>query len=111
MNSALHSCLIHAFAKSDRVTMDVEFCCMSNAAGCLVGTLLLGLSHQFWELRDGGNQVGPWPSCGWRLAGEIQFERRQVPLIDIEWVLPEPARKRQRGRRRAAAGETTGNGQ
>lgn len=46
VNSSLHSYLILAFAKAERVTMDVGFYYMSNAAGRLVGTLLSGLSFQ-----------------------------------------------------------------
>jgi hypothetical protein len=46
LNSALHSYLILAFSRSERVTMDVGFYYMSNAAGRLLGTLLSGLSYQ-----------------------------------------------------------------
>ncbi len=46
LNSALHSYLILAFSSAGRVTMDVGFYYMSNAAGRLVGTLLSGLSYQ-----------------------------------------------------------------
>lgn len=46
INSSLHSYLILAFSKSERVTMDVGFYYMSNAAGRLIGTLLSGLSYQ-----------------------------------------------------------------
>jgi hypothetical protein len=46
LNSALHSYLILAFTKADRVTMDVGFYYGANAAGRLVGTLLSGLSFQ-----------------------------------------------------------------
>ncbi|MEO0820672.1 MAG: organoarsenical effux MFS transporter ArsJ [Pseudomonadota bacterium] len=50
INSALHSYLILAFTSASRVTMDVGFYYMSNAAGRLVGTLLSGLSYQFGGL-------------------------------------------------------------
>ncbi|TVQ58831.1 MAG: MFS transporter [Rhodobacteraceae bacterium] len=53
LNSSLHSYLILAFTSSERVTMDVGFYYMSNAAGRLVGTLLSGLSFQ----------VGGLPLC------------------------------------------------
>lgn len=46
LNSALHSYLILEFSKSERVTLDVGFYYMSNAAGRLIGTLLSGLSYQ-----------------------------------------------------------------
>jgi len=46
VNSAVHSYLILAFTKAERVTMDVGFYYMSNAAGRLLGTLLSGLSYQ-----------------------------------------------------------------
>jgi len=50
VNSALHSYLILAFTSTDRVTMDVGFYYMSNAAGRLLGTLLSGLTYQFGGL-------------------------------------------------------------
>jgi hypothetical protein len=46
INSAVHSYLILAFTSEARVTMDVGFYYMSNAAGRLLGTLLSGLSYQ-----------------------------------------------------------------
>ena len=50
LNSAVHSYLILAFTKNERVTMDVGFYYMSNAAGRLLGTLLSGLSFQIGGL-------------------------------------------------------------
>lgn len=50
VNSALHSFLILAFTRDDRVTMDVGFYYMSNAAGRLLGTLLSGVSYQLGGL-------------------------------------------------------------
>ncbi|MDV7142375.1 organoarsenical effux MFS transporter ArsJ [Tropicimonas sp. TH_r6] len=50
INSSLHSYLILAFTRDDRVTMDVGFYYMSNAAGRLLGTLLSGLSYQLGGL-------------------------------------------------------------
>ena len=50
VNSSLHSYLILAFTSSARVTMDVGFYYMSNAAGRLLGTLLSGLSYQYGGL-------------------------------------------------------------
>lgn len=50
VNSSLHSYLILAFAGAERVTMDVGFYYMSNAAGRLVGTLLSGLTFQLGGL-------------------------------------------------------------
>ncbi|PHO05122.1 MFS transporter [Rhodobacteraceae bacterium 4F10] len=46
VNSSVHSYLILAFTTGERVTMDVGFYYMSNAAGRLIGTLLSGLSYQ-----------------------------------------------------------------
>ncbi|WP_299678618.1 organoarsenical effux MFS transporter ArsJ [uncultured Roseobacter sp.] len=50
VNSALHSYLILAFSSGDRVTMDVGFYYMANAAGRLLGTVLSGLSYQIGGL-------------------------------------------------------------
>ncbi|WP_223421932.1 organoarsenical effux MFS transporter ArsJ [Tateyamaria pelophila] len=46
VNSALHSFLILSFTDARRVTLDVGFYYMSNAAGRLVGTVLSGLTYQ-----------------------------------------------------------------
>lgn len=50
VNSSLHSYLILAFTKAERVTMDVGFYYMANAAGRLAGTLLSGLTYQLGGL-------------------------------------------------------------
>lgn len=50
LNSSLHSYLILAFTSDARVTMDVGFYYMSNAAGRLLGTFLSGLSYQLGGL-------------------------------------------------------------
>ena len=47
INSSLHSFLILKFTDKKRVTLDVGFYYMSNAAGRLVGTLFSGLSYTF----------------------------------------------------------------
>ena len=46
VNSSLHSYLILAFTREERVTMDVGFYYMANAGGRLAGTLLSGLTYQ-----------------------------------------------------------------
>ncbi len=46
VNSSLHSYLILAFSKDERVTMDVGFYYMANAGGRLMGTVLSGLTYQ-----------------------------------------------------------------
>lgn len=50
VNSALHSYLILSFTHADRVTLDVGFYYMANAAGRLLGTLLSGLTYQIGGL-------------------------------------------------------------
>jgi hypothetical protein len=46
VNSSVHSYLILAYGDADRITRDVGFYYMANAAGRLTGTLLSGLSYQ-----------------------------------------------------------------
>ena len=53
VNSALHSYLILSFTDAKRVTMDVGFYYMANAAGRLLGTILSGFTYQ----------VGGLPLC------------------------------------------------
>jgi MFS family permease len=50
VNSSVHSYLILAFGSADRITRDVGFYYMANAAGRLIGTLLSGLSYQWGGL-------------------------------------------------------------
>ncbi len=50
VNSSLHSYLILAFTKSERVTMDVGFYYMANATGRLLGTVLSGFTYQLGGL-------------------------------------------------------------
>ncbi|SIN75695.1 organoarsenical effux MFS transporter ArsJ [Vannielia litorea] len=50
INSSLHSYLILAFTRAERVTMDVGFYYMANAGGRLLGTVLSGLTYQLGGL-------------------------------------------------------------
>lgn len=50
VNSSLHSYLILTFTRTERVTMDVGFYYMANAAGRLLGTVLSGLTFQIGGL-------------------------------------------------------------
>ena len=67
INSSVHSYLILAFSGEDRVTMDVGFYYMANAAGRLLGTLLSGVSYQIGGLplclaTAGGMAAAAWIS-------------------------------------------------
>ena len=74
INSALHSYLILAFTKAERVTMDVGFYYMANAAGRLIGTLMSGVSYQ----------IGGLPAClgtaAVMLLASAVFARRLEPV-------------------------------
>lgn len=50
INSALHSYLILAYSEHDRVSLNVGFYYMANAAGRLVGTVLSGWIYQKYGL-------------------------------------------------------------
>jgi hypothetical protein len=50
INSSIHSYLILAFGSEARITRDVGFYYMANAAGRLMGTLLSGVSYQLGGL-------------------------------------------------------------
>jgi hypothetical protein len=50
INSSLHSFLILMFTKAERVTRDVGFYYMANAAGRLIGTLASGLTYHIGGL-------------------------------------------------------------
>jgi MFS family permease len=65
INSSLHSYLILAFSQGERVTLDVGFYYMSNAAGRLLGTLLSGLSYQFFGLVGCLAVAGLFAAASW----------------------------------------------
>jgi len=72
LNSSLHSFLILAFSKSERVTMDVGFYYMSNAAGRLAGALLSGLSYQFGGLVACLAVAGGMAAMSWAMASRLR---------------------------------------
>ena len=79
LNSSLHSYLILAFTDARRVTMDVGFYYMANAAGRLIGTVLSGLTYQ----------IGGVPAClgtaalmivlSWAAIGRIARDEAHAP--------------------------------
>ena len=74
VNSSVHSYLILAFGSAERITRDIGFYYMANAAGRLIGTLLSGLSYQ----------VGGLPLClatagTMALASWLSARRLAVP--------------------------------
>jgi MFS family permease len=73
VNSSVHSYLILAFGAADRITRDVGFYYMANAAGRLIGTALSGLSYQIGGLSLCLATAGLMALASWlaakRLAG------------------------------------------
>jgi MFS family permease len=65
INSSLHSYLILAFGSADRITRDVGFYYMANAAGRLTGTLLSGVSYQLGGLPLCLATAGVMALCAW----------------------------------------------
>jgi MFS family permease len=72
VNSSLHSYLILAFTEADRVTMDVGFYYMANAAGRLAGTLLSGLSYQLGGLPLCLGTAAAMCAASWLCAVRLQ---------------------------------------
>ncbi len=75
VNSSVHSFLILAFSQGERVTLDVGFYYMSNAAGRLLGTLLSGLSYQFLGLAGCLATAGLMAFLSWLAALRLSAER------------------------------------
>jgi len=71
VNSSVHSYLILAFGSADRITRDVGFYYMANAAGRLLGTLLSGLSYQFGGLPLCLATAGVMALASWLAARRI----------------------------------------
>ena len=72
LNSALHSYLILAFSTPERVTLDVGFYYMSNAAGRLLGTLLSGISYQLAGVTGCLAVAGLMAGASWLAARRLQ---------------------------------------
>ncbi len=72
VNSALHSYLILAFGAAERITRDVGFYYMANAAGRLIGTLLSGVSFQFGGLPLCLVTAGVMAGASWLAARRLE---------------------------------------
>jgi len=75
INSSVHSYLILAFSRGDRVSQDVGFYYMANAAGRLLGTLLSGVSYQMGGLPLCLATAGVMAGLNWLAA------RRLAPVM------------------------------
>ncbi len=71
VNSSVHSYLILAFGSADRITRDVGFYYMANAAGRLIGTLLSGLSYQIGGLPLCLATAGLMAAASWLAARRL----------------------------------------
>ncbi|MEW9920118.1 organoarsenical effux MFS transporter ArsJ [Marimonas sp. MJW-29] len=79
VNSALHSYLILAFTRAERVTMDVGFYYMANAAGRLCGTLLSGLTYQLGGLALMLGTATAMVAVSALAAGRLHAQDTQTP--------------------------------
>lgn len=71
INSSVHSYLILAFGDAERITRDVGFYYMANAAGRLLGTLLSGLSYQIGGLAPCLTTAGIMSLISWLIARRL----------------------------------------
>ncbi len=72
INSSVHSYLILAFGSTERITRDVGFYYMANAAGRLLGTLLSGLSYQTGGLPLCLATAGAMAAASWLAARRLR---------------------------------------
>jgi MFS family permease len=72
VNSSVHSYLILAFGSAERITRDVGFYYMANAAGRLIGTLLSGLSYQIGGLPLCLATAGSMTLASWLAARRLR---------------------------------------
>ncbi|WP_372838609.1 organoarsenical effux MFS transporter ArsJ [Phaeovulum sp.] len=72
VNSSIHSYLILAFGDAGRITRDVGFYYMSNAAGRLLGTLLSGVSYQMGGLPLCLATAGTLAAASWIAAQRLR---------------------------------------
>ncbi|MFP4570939.1 organoarsenical effux MFS transporter ArsJ [Rhodosalinus sp.] len=78
VNSSLHSYLILAFTKAERVTMDVGFYYMANAGGRLLGTVLSGLTYQAGGLALMLGTAAAMVALSALASGRLRAEHPQV---------------------------------
>jgi hypothetical protein len=71
VNSSVHSYLILAFGEAGRITRDVGFYYMANAAGRLAGTLLSGVSYQVGGLPLCLATAGLMAAASWWAARDL----------------------------------------
>lgn len=71
VNSSVHSYLILAFGQAGRITRDVGFYYMANAAGRLLGTLMSGLSYQVGGLPGCLATAGVMAAASWAAARRL----------------------------------------
>ncbi len=71
INSSVHSYLILAFSKEERVSQDVGFYYMANAAGRLLGTMLSGISYQVGGLSLCLGTAGVMAGLNWLAARRL----------------------------------------
>lgn len=83
VNSALHSYLILAFTQDDRVTMDVGFYYMANAAGRLLGTVLSGLSYQIGGLSLCLATAAVMLALSAFGAGQLRAQPKPFPFVGL----------------------------
>ena len=72
VNSSVHSYLILAFGSAERITRDVGFYYMANAAGRLIGTLLSGASFQLGGLPLCLATAGAMALASWLAAKRLR---------------------------------------
>ena len=71
VNSSVHSYLILAYGQAGRITRDVGFYYMANAAGRLLGNLLSGLSYQLGGLPGCLATAGVMAAASWLAARRL----------------------------------------
>ena len=71
VNSSVHSYLILAFGSAERITRDVGFYYMANAAGRLIGTFLSGVSFQIGGLPLCLATAGVMAALSWLAARRL----------------------------------------
>jgi MFS family permease len=73
INSSIHSYLILAFGSAERISRDVGFYYMANAAGRLMGTLLSGVSYQLGGLPLCLATAGALALASWLAARRLRL--------------------------------------
>ena len=87
INSSIHSYMVLAYADEGKISLDVGFYYMANAAGRLAGTLLSGTLFMIGENPNQGMQLSLW--CSTLFVFSAWLISQRLPSLNNSIAVPE----------------------